>query len=214
MRQYRIFSTIACLYILLEAFLLLAQARHVSLYPPFKAVLSVAAGASYALVWFFVLWVFRFFRQGGFIPWIVALFGLLCLVDPAIDASHTPAQADALRNGDYYTWFRFAQYGFQLVLASAFLSVTAKPIRWRCRWTGLVLLLALTVPLILTPFWKTPVASRYMPYAPLLALLPVLILLTLFGKARRAKLAAAAVPGDLRSAARDSGPPPETKSVY
>jgi hypothetical protein len=186
--QYRIFVWIAWIGIVIQTLLDLSAIRGMTLYPPFKSTVSFIADTAYALDWLFLIVVLRYYRQGGFIPWIIGLFGVLSLVEPWIDISHPGALADALRRTDGYIWFHFCYAGFRLAVIAALFSVTAQSIAWRCRWIGIVSLLVIFVPLILSAVWKGAQASQVLPYGSLLDVLPIILVAALFRKTRRDKL--------------------------
>jgi len=189
LNQYRIFSWVSWIYIILQAFLTMADIQGMALYPPFKTVASFIAGVCFALAWLFLLFVFHYFKQRGFIPWIIGLYGLLSFIDPVIDISHTPAAAAFIRLSDAYVWFHFGYTGYKLIVIVALLSVTAAPIVVRTRWVAIFSILALITPLILYfslhAAWKDPRADRVVAYGEFLYLLPVLWLTTLFRKTWR-----------------------------
>ena len=170
----------------------MADIKSMALYPPFKTVVSFICGVCFGLTWLFLLFVFHYFRQKGFIPWIVGLYGLLSFVDPIIDISHTPSVAAFIRLSDGYVWFHFAYTVYRLVVIAALFSVKAGPIVVRTRWVAIFSILALVTPLILHfalfAAWKDPRADIAVMYSSFLDLLPILWLTTLFRKTRRSRL--------------------------
>jgi hypothetical protein len=185
--QYRLFFLVSWIYVVLQAFLIVADAQGAVLYPPFKSAVGLISGICFALTWLFFLFVFHYFRQRGFIPWIVALYGLLSLADPLIDITHPGSSAAPFRLSDGYVWFHFGYSLYRFAVISALFSVKAGPIVWRCRWIALSLLLALAAYVALPFALRDPRQAKLVAYGPLLELLPVILAAALFRKTRRLK---------------------------
>lgn len=187
MNQYRAFFLVSWIYVFLQAFLVVAEAQGFSLYPPFRNTVGFIAGTCFALTWLFFVFVFHYFRQRGFIPWIIALYGLLSLVDPLIDMTRTPNAAALLRLSDGYVWFHFGYSVYRFAVIWALFSVKASPIAWRCRWITVSSVLALAAYVALPFALKDPRQAKFVAYGPLLELLPVILAAGLFRKTRRFK---------------------------
>lgn len=187
MNQYRVFFCMAWIGLLLQAFLTLAEINAMALYPPFKQTIDFISGIIYGLDWILLLFVFHYYRQRGFIPWIIALYGILSLIEPVVDISHTPQAADLLKKSDAYVWFGFFARALLLIVVIALFSVQSRPIAWRTRWIGIFALLGMSVPVILTFTWKGPKADQVIPYTRLLNLIPLMLVAALFRKTRRNK---------------------------
>jgi hypothetical protein len=194
--QYRVFFCIAWIGLLLQAFLTLAETNAMVLYPPFKQTIGFISGMAYGLDWVLLLFVFHYYQQKGFIPWIIALYGILSLVEPAIDISHTPQAADLLKKSDAYVWFGFFANTLLLFVVIALFSVQARPIAWRTRWIGIFALIGMCVPVILNYTWKGPHAIQVIPYTRLLNVIPLILVAALFRKTRRDKKAASLISPD------------------
>jgi hypothetical protein len=188
--QYRVFFCIAWIGLLLQAFLTLAEINAMALYPPFKQTIGFISGIAYGLDWILLLFVFHYYQQKGFIPWIIALYGLLSLVEPAIDISHTPQAADLLKKSDAYLWFNIFAKALLLFVIIALFSVQTKPIAWRTRWIGIFALIGLCVPVMLNFTLKGPQATQVVLYTRLLNVIPLILVAALFRKTRRDKKAA------------------------
>lgn len=187
MNQYRIFFLVSWIYVVLEAFLVMAEAQGTILYPPFRSTLGLITGSCFALTWLFLFFVFHYFRQRGFIPWIIALYGLLSLADPLIDIAHPGPSAAQFRLSDGYVWFHFAYSLYRFAVIAALFSVKARPIVWRCRWIAVFSLLALAAYVALPFVLKDSRQAKLIAYGPLLELLPVVLAASLFRKTRRFK---------------------------
>ncbi len=187
--QYRVFFCIAWIGLLLQAFLTLAEINAMALYPPFKQTIEFISVLAYGLDWILLLFVFHYYQQKGFIPWIIALYGILSLVEPAIDISHTPQAADLLKNSDAYLWFNIFAKALLLFVIIALFSVQTRPIIWRTRWIGIFALIGMCVPVMLNYTWKGPQAAQVVLYSRLLNVIPLILVAALFRKTRRDKKA-------------------------
>ena len=187
MNQYRVFFLVSWIYIVLQTLLILSKAQGAVLYPPFEHTLNIISGTCYGLTWLFFLFVFHYFRQRGFVPWLIALYGLLSLVDPLIDILHPVGQASVIRLSDSYVWFHFTVSLYRFVVIAALFSVRSPAIAWRCRWIAIVFLLAIAGYWLL-PFTLTAThQEKLSAYGPAVEVLPVVFAAGLLRKTRRHK---------------------------